>query len=146
MTTFFLFLLIGQADIPSAKYYTFLGGRGELQMKVSIWGEIGSPGMYSIPEGSDLLLLVTLAGGPTKDASVSNIRIVRSFPEPEVIYVDLGQFFRTGKRDKIPGLSPGDMIFVQKTRYRTFMEIMGVVSEIFYTAGFLYVIYTTITR
>lgn len=144
MTVCFLFLLIGQAETPSAKYYTFLGGRGEIQMKVSIWGEIGSPGMYSIPEGSDLLLLITLAGGPTRDAEVSRIRIVRSFPEPGVLHVNLDEFFKTGKRDKIPDLSPGDMVFVQETRYRAFMELMGIVGELFYVGSFLFMIYSTI--
>ena len=144
MGVLLLISLILQIDVPSAKYYTFLGGERELQMKVSIWGEIGSPGMYSIPEGSDVVLLVTIAGGPTKDAAVSKIRVVRSFPEPVVIYINLNDFFKTGRRDKIPELCPGDMIYVERTRFRAFKETIGILGEMSYMFGFLYMLYNTV--
>jgi len=110
-------------------------------MKVSVWGEIDSPGMYSIPEGSDLLLLITIAGGPTRNAAISSIKIVRSFPEPRVLHVDLDTFFDTGRRDGVPVLSPGDMVFVNRTRYRSFKDILGVLGDMSYVFGFCYMVY-----
>ena len=131
----------GLSETSSVKYYTFLGSGRELQMKVSIWGEIGSPGMYSIPEGSDLLFLITIAGGPTKYADFSKVKVVRSFPEPEVVKIDLKNFFKTGIRDGIPELFPGDMVFVGETGYRKFKSVLEVLRDISFVISFSYMVY-----
>jgi len=114
---------------PSAKYYVYLGGTGELEIKVSIWGEITSPGLYSIPDDIDIATLLSLAGGPSKDADLSKIKIVRSFPTPSVITVNLKSFFKTGKREGLPLLKPGDMVRVNRSSWGSFKEFTHWLTE-----------------
>jgi polysaccharide export outer membrane protein len=45
--------------------------------RVYLSGQVRNPGAFSVPEGTTLLQLLTLAGGPTEAASLGRIRIVR---------------------------------------------------------------------
>ncbi|MDD5530591.1 MAG: SLBB domain-containing protein [bacterium] len=130
-----------QAESPAAKYYLYVGEEGDLQLKVSIWGEIGSPGLYSITEDVDMATLISLAGGPTKNANLSNIKIMRSFPKPEVINVNMRNYFKTGDRVKIPFLKPGDMVKVDGTPWYKVQEVAKFITEATITIGVYYQLY-----
>ncbi len=112
-----IFFLLQVQDIqsPGAKYYVYLGGVGELQIKVSIWGEIASSGLYSIPDGTDLVTLLSLAGGLLKGANLSRVELIHSFPIPCKVNVNLSKFFKTGNREGIPIMKPGDMVRINQT-------------------------------
>lgn len=114
-----IFQVVSPAGVepPGAKYYVYLGEAGELQIKVSIWGEVESPGLYSIPEGTDLATLLSLVGGPKETANLSNVDVIHSFPVPSVTSVDLRPFFKSGNRAGIPILKPGDMVRVKPSFY-----------------------------
>jgi polysaccharide export outer membrane protein len=45
--------------------------------RVYVSGQVRTPGAYSVPEGTTVLQLLTLAGGPTEGASLGRIRIIR---------------------------------------------------------------------
>ena len=59
-----------------AQYY--LGDEDELLMKVNIWGFVRKPGQYMIPPNTDLISLMSFAGGPIEQAKIKSIKIVRS--------------------------------------------------------------------
>ncbi|MCK4352639.1 SLBB domain-containing protein [candidate division WOR-3 bacterium] len=139
------FFLLLQAQQPEgAKYYVYLGEIGELQIKVSIWGEIKSPGLYSIPEGMDLATFLTLAGGLLKGADMSGIKVVRSFPEAKVFSVNLSKFFKTGRREDVPVLNPGDMIYIKGNFYSRIKEFTHFLTETTFLIGAYYGIYRLI--
>lgn len=70
------FLLLG--NIVSAQaYYKIQDKPGELTKKVNLWGYVNSPGRYEVPASTNLIQLVTYAGGPKEYASMSSIRIYR---------------------------------------------------------------------
>ena len=130
MGVILFFLLMQQGDMfPSAKYYVYLKGTGELEIKVSIWGEVAATGLFSIPDDTDIATLLSLAGGPTKDANLSRVQIIRSFPTPCVINVNLKKFFRTGHRENLPTLNPGDMVQVNRTSWGSFKEFTHWLTE-----------------
>lgn len=131
---------------PAAKYYIYVGETGELQLKVSIWGEIGSPGLYAISEDVDLATLISLAGGPTENANLSNIKIMRSFPSPEVITVNMKHFFKTGDRVGIPFLRPGDMIKVNTTLWNRVYKFTRWVTETSIMVGIYIQLYNLVTN
>ncbi|MFA5032944.1 MAG: SLBB domain-containing protein [bacterium] len=133
--------IVGQVESPAAKYYLYVGEEGDLQLKVSIWGEIGMPGLYSITEDVDMATLISLAGGPTKNANLSNIKIMRSFPRPEVINVNMKGYFKTGNRAKIPFLKPGDMVKVDGTPWYKVQEVAKFITEATITIGVYYQLY-----
>jgi len=60
----------------AAQYY--LGDQDELLIKVNIWGLVRRPGQYMVPKDTDLISLISFAGGPLDQARMKKIKIIRS--------------------------------------------------------------------
>ena len=54
-----------------------LGDEEGLQMKVHVWGEVSKPGEYLVPYNTNVLELISKAGGPTVYSNLSKIRLTR---------------------------------------------------------------------
>ncbi len=48
-----------------------------VNIKVQLWGYVEFPGFYIIPSGFSINELISLAGGPTQDALINDIRVVK---------------------------------------------------------------------
>jgi polysaccharide export outer membrane protein len=59
-----------------------------LNIKVSVWGFVKFPGKYVIPVYSKIIDLLSYAGGPTDEARLEEMRIVRtdSISSKQIIY------------------------------------------------------------
>ncbi len=64
--------------IPHRGAQYFLGAADELLMRVNIWGFVRKPGQYMVPTDTDLISLMSFAGGPIEQAKIKSIRIVRT--------------------------------------------------------------------
>jgi hypothetical protein len=60
----------------AAQYY--LGDQDELLIKVNIWGLVRRPGQYMVPKDTDLISLISFAGGPLDQARMKKIKVIRS--------------------------------------------------------------------
>ena len=141
----FVFLIL-QTGTQAASYYMHLGDMGELQVKVSIWGEVRAPGLYSIPERTDLTTLLSLAGGPSDDANLSQVKVVHAFPEPSVSIVDLRDYFESGSPEGIPIMKPGDMVRVKKTAWARVKTFARDVTEVTILVGAYVTLYNLLNR
>jgi len=102
------------ARSQAAQYY--LGSEDELLIPVNIWGFVLKPGQYMVPNNTDLISLISFAGGPQDNAEISNIRLIRNDPKfgDHVFRINVKKFIETGQRDRmIPVLKPGDTIIVK---------------------------------
>jgi len=134
-------VLYGQQSSQGAQYYVFLGSDRELQMNVQIWGQVLKPGMYSVPQTTDLVALISLAGGPTEYANVNNIRIVRANPSPRVLKVNLKSYMGTGDSRLQPVLKPGDTVIIPGSLFYGFSRIVRVVSQMAIVANVYYLFF-----
>ena len=66
--------------IPHRGAQYFLGAADELLMRVNIWGFVRKPGQYMVPTDTDLISLMSFAGGPAEQAKIKSIKIVRTNP------------------------------------------------------------------
>ncbi len=122
----------------AAQYY--LGYEDELLIPVNIWGFVQKPGQYMVPDNTELISLLSYAGGPTNDAKISNIRIIRNDPKiGNVVYIiNVKKYIDTGDERLIPSLKPGDTIIVKGTtfhwitRFFTFVSQLAVFFNIYY--------------
>ncbi|MCK4351959.1 SLBB domain-containing protein [candidate division WOR-3 bacterium] len=132
-----------ESKIPSggAHYSVHLGPGRELQINVQIWGRVMKPGMYSVPKTTDLIALMSFAGGPAEDANLGKIKIVRSNPEPEVIKLNLKKYMRTGKLDLIPVLKPGDTVIIPGNVFHTFSRLTSVIAQLAIVANVYYLFF-----
>lgn len=48
-----------------------------INIKVQLWGYVRFPGVYIVPEGTSVNELISLAGGPTEDATLEDLRVVK---------------------------------------------------------------------
>ncbi len=113
------------------QYSGSLTGTEQLKIRTYIWGQVRNPGLYIVPDDTDLLTLISSAGGPTENAKLSKIRIIRSTAEGEkVIWVDLKEYLETGQAELIPILKPGDTIIVSGSTYYAFTKAVNWLSQI----------------
>jgi hypothetical protein len=78
--------LYSQTDIQIGSQRTGASQTGALfdysdpnsvNIKVQLWGYVQFPGFYIVPAGISLNELISLGGGPTEDATLNEIRIVK---------------------------------------------------------------------
>ncbi|MCX6149943.1 MAG: SLBB domain-containing protein [Ignavibacteriales bacterium] len=50
---------------------------GELTKKVNIWGYVKNPGRYEVPASTNLVQLISIAGGPQQYATLDNVKVFR---------------------------------------------------------------------
>ena len=88
-----------------------------INIKVQIWGYVKYPGYYIIPARSSANDLMSLAGGPTEDAKLDDIRLLHTNPDSSTIisqydYDNLLWGDQLNFAIRFPRLSAGDMLIV----------------------------------
>lgn len=86
--------------------------------KVLVLGEVERPGVYLSDGGSRLLEVVARAGGPTKDAKLKNVALIRPGTEtspPRAAVLDLDRAMKDGDVDQNPAVQRGDVVYVPRT-------------------------------
>jgi hypothetical protein len=104
----------------------FLGNQDQVLMAVNVWGFVNVPGQYMVPLETDLVSLLSYAGGPREDARIKRIRVVRTSAEGDssvVIDVDVKGFVDTGDLEQNPVLRPGDTVVVSGTTFHLVNKI-----------------------
>lgn len=62
----------------------YLGEQDELLMRVNIWGFVLRPGQYMVPKDTDLISLISFAGGPREEAKIKKVKVIRSIAVHDV--------------------------------------------------------------
>lgn len=144
----FLFIIVlvsmivvcfAQTDFSSTSFgtssaYLYSGTLADaerLMIKTYIWGQVSRPGLYIVPDDTDLLALVSLAGGPKEEAKLSKVRIIRPTKDGDekIIWVDLREYIETGDEDLIPIMKPNDTVVVSGTLYAAFIKFTQFLSN-----------------
>jgi hypothetical protein len=120
---------------------------GELTMPVNIWGLVNHPGRYEVSIATDLIQLVSYAGGPAADADLSGVKVTRflkteSGVTKSEIIVDLDRLYRVNDASLI--LQPGDTIVFDRSSWANIRDVISVVTSVaIVTATVTTVIVTT---
>jgi hypothetical protein len=88
-----------------------------VNIKVSVWGFVKFPGRYIIPVYSNVNDLLSLAGGPTEDSYLDQLKILRMSADSsqqvlEVPYEDLLWEEDVKSLSKSPRILAGDILVV----------------------------------
>ena len=90
----------------------------DVNIKVSVWGFVRYPGRYVVPEDTDVLDLLSYAGGPTDYAHLDNLRLYRILPDSTqtMLKFDVEDIWwgdsLHSKKIILPTLQPGDILSV----------------------------------
>lgn len=121
----------------AAQYY--IGEEGELLIKVNIWGRVRQPGQYFVPSNTDLITLISVAGGPAEKSRLDNVRIVRNTESgSEIIIVNIKKYLNTGDQRLIPLLEPEDTVIMSGSIWYVVSNIVSVVAQLALVANVYY--------
>jgi len=121
----------------AAQYY--IGNEGELLIKVNVWGRVRQPGQYFVPSNTDLVTLISVAGGPAEKSRLDNVRIVRNTQAgSEIIIVDIKKFIKTGDPRIIPVLQPEDTVIMSGSIWFVLSNVVSVVAQLAIVANVYY--------
>jgi hypothetical protein len=146
-------LLAGAPSRSTAQERTgFIVGEPQgLEMMVHVIGEVQKPGEYRVRDRTDLLQLISKAGGPTQFSRLNGITVRRTSwmrasaspstdaPSVEIIQVNLDKIMRD-KTESPPLLQPGDVVFVPKNKWHRWRDASAVARDlsVIASAYFLY--------
>jgi len=129
-----------------------LGEERRLEMVVHVLGEVQRPGEYRVPDDTDVLELISKAGGGSDFANLSGITITRLNPQPaayevaqggtngytqsseRVIRVNLDEILKGRSTTSVPMLHPGDVVSVPRNgwfKWRTGAAVLRDLSVVF---------------
>lgn len=107
---------------------------GDITVTVSLWGFVQKPGLYEVSSSTNLIQLLSLAGGPTNYADLDNIRIIRSQKDKngkiikKELKINLEEIVKL--TDEQIKLQPGDVVYVNHTNWYMVKEAFSVTSSI----------------
>ena len=86
--------------------------------RVYVLGEVNSQGIYRLKDASDLLASLSLAGGPTRLAVKSDIKIIREYMEskgaPVILSASYDDITKKGDISQNVALRNGDIVWVPR--------------------------------
>ncbi len=124
----------GRQSQSSTAYY-YISKAGEITMTVNLWGNVKNPGRYEIPISTDLVELLSFAGGPSAKATIDAVRIYRTVRRDNLMRkvefeVDLDEMQNLD--EKALDLEPGDTVIVEggNMDFRDYALIISTVAAV----------------
>jgi hypothetical protein len=112
---------IGKSLKENSRYngalYDYSDANG-INIKVMVWGYVQFPGQYIIPVSCSINDFLSLAGGPSHDADIDNLRLFRINPDSNQTIIKfnysdlLWNNSDLSKNIQIPRLHAGDILLV----------------------------------
>lgn len=100
----------GLTEAPAAEY-VLRKYPGEKLIPVRLMGGVNRPGVYYLPEGTDLLTAISLSAGLTNDADPGKVHHSKASGQGRVIH-HMGNMLEDPKRNS-PVLASNDVVFVE---------------------------------
>jgi hypothetical protein len=120
-----------QTEVARPGYF-FYAKPFEVTMTVNLWGEVPQQGVYVVSTSTDIIQLLSYAGGPRDRSNLEDVLVYRASGKKDVKgrvlkNVNVREILE-GKSEAFP-LAPGDMIVVKQIpEAMSFMEVLTVVN------------------
>ena len=121
-----------------------LGSKDEILMNVNVWGFVRKPGQYVVPRHTDLISLISFAGGPIEGASLNTVKIIRAgqtllvssdkdnisnelsyTARAPILEVKVKEHMQNGDIGKIPILEAGDTVVIPQSTGNKINKFLG---------------------
>jgi NADH:ubiquinone oxidoreductase subunit F (NADH-binding) len=102
----------------------------EVMIEVQIWGQVNKPGRYRVPVATDVVGLISYAGGPTEDAALARVKLIRgNYGQGSAIGVNISKYEKKADKSAIPMLEQGDVVVIPTTLYHKLMRATSFLSQ-----------------
>lgn len=110
-----------------------------INIKVAVWGFVRFPGKYIIPMNSTVNDLLSFAGGPTDDAHLDQLKLIRTGEDSvhavmDLQYKDIMWDDEVSRLGNNPSVSAGDILVVpgeQRLYFKDYLSLtLSVVSTL----------------
>jgi hypothetical protein len=113
----------------------------QLLIEVHVWGEVNKPGSYQVPDGSTMLDVISVAGGPTQYAALTRVRLSHApGPVPRIQTVDLDRYLTRERAVLPPVLKPGDAVLVPRNARSFWKDAVSLIADIAVIVNVYYLI------
>jgi len=144
-----------RVQFPKENY--LIGEETNLEIIVHVWGEVRQPGEKRVPDGTNILELISKAGGPTEFSDLSKVLlfsnqklhlspgekaslnnkhdkfILKDLDELHrtgKVQIDINKYLEKGKSQYLPRLLPGDVVNVKRNVWHKWQTFIRVASQI----------------
>ena len=108
------YLGVGNFQSNRGAEYTSGDQPGTVLMRVNLWGAVNRPGIHNIPVKSDLMQLISYAGGPISEALLDEVTIKREVGNTrKLINVNVEELIHGVSHHQVE-LAPNDIIVIPK--------------------------------
>ncbi len=83
-------------------------------MLVSVFGMVTRPDNYPVVDQTSIFKILSMAGGPSEEANIRNVRIYRKNSNPRYTTLDLTQYLESGEFSTASQVYPGDVVYVPR--------------------------------
>ncbi|MCK4420331.1 SLBB domain-containing protein [candidate division WOR-3 bacterium] len=116
--------------------------KGDVSIRIQVWGEVQSPGMYQVPPTTNLVEALSFAGGPTSEGDISMVKLVRVLKKEKIVFYDVNDYM-DGKGSPPPIMDSGDLIFVPRSLSSRIWDFVRFTSIV---AGVSWSVYMIVSR
>lgn len=107
-----------------------------------------------VPYTTDLVSLISLAGGPTSNAKLDDVRIIRYAMQDtttveKIIRVNVERFVETGEQSYFPVLLRGDTVIVPGgalSALQSFVTVLSIITTVLQTVFLVVIINQNLNR
>ena len=134
----------GKVTVPGKEEYFLDPATGKLSIEVHLWGEVKSPGVYRVPLGTNVMELISLAGGPTEYSNLSKVTLTRRTSgggaSSLIEKVDLARYTEARGAVQIPLLAPGDLVTVPRNVRHAWETSIRLIGDVVTIVNLIYLI------
>ena len=128
-----------QPDFKKDNFY--LGQNQQLEIEIHVWGEVNTPGVYRVPDGSTVLDVISRAGGPTQYAALGRVKISHVLGQvPRTEKVNLDRYLNKDKAETLIVMLPGDAVMVPRNARFFWKDAISFVADMAVIANVYYLI------
>ena len=125
-----------------------LGDDQKLEMIVHVLGEVQRPGEYRVADNTNVLELISKAGGPTEFSNLGSTTITRVSDralasggnghgnnghlnaENQIIKVNLSDYLKKANAPPLPLLQPSDVVLIPRNSWSKWRNTFAIVRDI----------------
>ena len=120
-------------DIPNTAVRYFTDEDSNVRMWINIWGHVNKPGNYLVYSTTDVITILTMAGGLKSGAAIDKIKLFREIPDKygdQTYIINMEEFIKTGERQYFPVVLPNDAFYVPQKVSSYILSNVGLINTV----------------